>query len=157
MSKIICTVAGIDVTEEDDGSITYLSGFQIDGDGSGGNTFEDPDYQESTSLRINGHYLNAEVDRYIVVPPAIIRGVPGIVLGCQAHLDNTRNGMSTDGVTGDIGPRRKLGEGSIATAQALGIPSSPLSGGTSERIIKVTLWPGKAAVVLGKKYQLQRS
>jgi hypothetical protein len=140
-----------------DGSLTYLAGCQSDGDGSGGNSYNDPDFQDATSLKLDGKSLNAEVDRYIVVPPAIIRAVSGIVLGCQARAQNIQNGKVTDAVIGDVGPRKKLGEASIATLEALGIPSSPISGGTNLRIVKVTLWPGKAANVGGKQYQLQAS
>jgi hypothetical protein len=158
MSTLICTVAGISVfLNEDTRALTFTCGLQIDGDGSGGNSYNDPDFQDATSLRLDGKSLSAEVDRYFVVPPAIIRAVPGIVLGCQGHAKNLSNGKESDMVAGDIGPRRKLGEGSIALAEALGIPSSPIDGGTSERIVCVTLWPGKAAVVDGKKYALQAS
>jgi len=157
MSKIICTVAGIDVTQNDDGSLSFICGLQIDGDGSGGNSYNDPDFQDATSLRAHSRSLNAEEEPYFVVPPAILRGVAPIVLGCQGHARNLRNGKSSELVVGDIGPRRKLGEGSIALALALGIPSSPLTGGTSERIVAVTIWPGHPATVSGRQYVLQPS
>lgn len=152
--KIIATIEGENITGNDDGSITYKAKLAVDTDGSGP-LHGDRCAQRDTSLHLDGKALNADEDRYIVVPPAILLGVQGVVLGCQAHVKNTRNGMETDAVVGDIGPHKKLGEASVATAKALGINPSPTSGGVDEHIVEYTIWPGRAAVVEGKEYHLQ--
>jgi hypothetical protein len=136
--SIIATIEGHDITLNDDGSITYTAKAAIDDDGTGP-AHGDPCEQSDTSLHLNGEPLNADVDRYIVVPPAIIEGVQGIVLGCRAVV--SYNGATTEAVVGDVGPRSKLGEISIATAKALGIPWSPISGGVDSGV-SYTLWPG---------------
>lgn len=154
--RIIATIEWEPITENDDLSVSYKSCARIDGDGTGP-SHGDPDYQNATTLQHNGHSLNADVDKYIVVPPAIISGVAGIVLGSQAHCLNTLNGQECYAVVGDIGPHLKLGEVSIASAQALGIPSSPTTGGEERHVVRYTIRPGVAAVVDGMQYELQPS
>ena|SRR5438105_5764339 len=156
MSKIIDTIEGEEIILGDDGKVCYKSKAAIDADGSGP-SHGDPDWQNDTTLHHNGRALNADVDQYIVVPPAIISGVGPIVLGSQAHVTNTLNGKSCEAVVGDIGPHRKLGEISVACAKALGIPSSPVSGGVDEHVVKYVIEPGVPAVVNGVTYQLQPS
>lgn len=152
--KIIATIEGEQIVEHDDGSVTYKSKAAIDTDGSGP-LHGDPDAMADTSLHQDGKALNADIDKYIVVPPAIIDGVEGVVMGCQAHLQNQLNWLQTDAVVGDIGPHKKLGEISRATAMALDIDPSPISGGMDEHKVFYTIYPGRAAVVDGKQYTLQ--
>lgn len=109
MSKIIDTIEGEPITLGDDGKIRYKAKAAIDDDGIG-KSHGDPDFQNNTTLQQNGHALNADEDRYIAIPPAIIAGVAPIVLGSQAHVTNTRNGKTCSAVVGDIGPHRKLGK-----------------------------------------------
>lgn len=152
--KTIATIENEPITLEDDGRVFYRAKAALDVDGSGP-SHGDTDYQPDTSLHLNGKPLNADVDKYIVVPPAIINGVAPVVLGCQARVHYA--GKVTDAVVGDIGPKTKLGEISRATALALGINGSPVSGGVDEHAVFYELWPGKAAVVDGKAYNLQPS
>ncbi len=154
MSQIIDTIEGEDIVLEDDGKVRYKAKAAIDADGIGP-SHGDPDKQDDTSLHHNGQPLNADVDQYIVVPPAIISGVQPIVLGSQAHV--TFRGKTVPAVVGDIGPHRKLGEISVACAKALGIPSSPVSGGVDEHVVEYVIEPGVAAEVNGVSYQLQPS
>lgn len=154
--RIIAVIESEQITELNDESVTYRAKLAVDTDGSGP-LHGDPCAQKDTSLHLNGKPLNADIDKYIVVPPAIIHGVKGIVLGCQVHALNLKNGMQTDAVVGDIGPHKKLGEGSVAFAKALGVDPSPTSGGTEEHIIHYVLEPGRAATVDGKQYVLQPS
>jgi len=88
-------------------------------------------------------YVDSEVIPYIVVPPLIIQRTAGTVRGCRARI--TRGGMSVACVVADKGPRNKIGELSIAAARAIGLPSSPRSGGTERAEILYELWPGEAA------------
>lgn len=152
--RIIATIENEDITEHEDGRVTYRAKAAVDTDGSGP-LHGDPDAQADTSLHLDGKALNADVDKYIVVPPAIRDGVQGIVLGCMAEARHTRTGALTKCVVGDIGPHKKLGEVSVATARALGINPSPTRGGEDDHVIEYTLWPGVAAVVDGKAYNLQ--
>lgn len=154
MNKILANIQGHDITLLPDGRIIYTAAAMIDGDGSGGNSYGDPDFQPQTSLRVNGKSLNAETERFIVVPPAIVQGVAPVVLGCQAEV--SYNGKTVAAVVADEGPAHKLGEISIACAQALGIPHSPLTGGVSSGVGYV-IHPGVPAVVDGKTYPLQAS
>jgi len=151
--KTIDIIEGHTIVEEDDGRVRWTAKMAIDGDGTG-SSHGDPDFQPRTSLNLNGQYLNSDVDKYIVVPPAIINGVEPIVLGCQAFV--SYKGQRTEAVVGDIGPRHKIGEGSIALAKALGIPWSPISGGVDSGVDYI-ITPGTPANVDGKQYQLQAS
>lgn len=101
-------------------------------------------------------YVDSATVPYIVVPPAIINSVKGIVLGSRAQATNARNGRKVECVVADVGPRTKLGELSIAAAEALGIPSSPRVGGTNDRIVMYELWPDEQGGVNGVTYRLQR-
>lgn len=88
-------------------------------------------------------YVDSQTIPYIVVPPIIIKGVSGIIRGCKARA--TVGGKSIDCVVADRGPAKKIGELSIAAADALGIPSSPRNGGREKADILYELWPDAAA------------
>lgn len=100
-------------------------------------------------------YVDSETVPYVVVPPLIVQKTVGVVRGCAAKI--TYKGKTCVCVVADKGPSSKLGELSIAAARAIGIPSSPKSGGISDNSILYELWPGLAAVVNGFQYQLQPS
>lgn len=154
--RTIATIDNEEIIEDDDGIIHFTAKAAVDTDGSGP-LHGDPCAQSDTSLHLHGGALNADEDCYIVVPPAILNGVKGVVLGCLAHCRNTKNGLETDAVVGDVGPHKKLGEISVACAKALGINPSPTSGGTDEHIVQYTIQPDVPAIVNGKQYELQPS
>jgi hypothetical protein len=54
---------------------------------------------------------------------------------------NTRSGNMAYALVADLGPKDKLGEGSMALADALGISSSPKKGGVSAGLAYV-VFPG---------------
>lgn len=85
-------------------------------------------------------YVDAETVPYIVVPSLIVKKTKGIVRGCKARV--TWKGKFVDCVVADLGPRGKIGELSIAAARAVGLPSSPRTGGASEPDVLYELWPG---------------
>ncbi len=149
--RVIATIEGEDILENPDGSVSYRAKAAIDSDGTGPH-HGDQTAQDETTYKPD---LNADHDRYIVVPPAIRNGVKGVVMGCRAHVTNTRNGKQTEAVVGDIGPRKKLGEISCACASAIGLNPSPVSGGVDEHVIEYVLWPGVPALVNGVQYKLQ--
>jgi hypothetical protein len=132
--------------------VTYLSKFAVDGDGSG-SSHGDPDYQPDTSLHVSGKPLNSDIDLYGVIPPQVVFQTSGIMLGCLGKCTNKNNGKTAVMVCGDVGPHDKVGEGSIALAKALGISSSPVSGGVEDHVFLWEWWPGVPA----PGYQLQKS
>ena len=220
--RVIGTIHGNDIVEQDDGSVTFSAGATLDGDGANGqfgglpcyapasyrgrtldiidnaghqgNWFgvvtdtgkntgtpiiqgaADPcpgAYVSATSLHVldqHGNrmpdassfkYVDAATVAFIVVPPMIIRGVAGIVLGCRCVVTNARTGQRVEAVVADGGPSNHLGEISVACAQAIGVPvgtTHPANGGGAPSpSIHYQLFPGTAAVVNGVTYPLQHS
>ena len=149
--RIIATIEDEPIVEHEDGSVHWRAKAAIDSDGVGPH-HGDQTAQDQTSYKPD---LNADIDRYIVVPPAIRDGVKSVVMGCMANVTNTINGKHTAAVVGDIGPHKKLGEISCACASAIGLNPSPVSGGVDEHTIEYIIFPGTAAVVDGKTYLLQ--
>lgn len=149
--RVIGTIEGEVIREMDDLSVHYRAKAAIDSDGVGPH-HGDYTAQDQTTYKPD---LNADVDKYVVVPPAIRDGVKGVVMGCLANVTNTKNGKHTAAVVGDIGPRKKLGEISCACASALGLDPSPVHGGVDAHVIEYVLFPGIPAVVDGKTYKLQ--
>src|SRR5262245_16906043 len=62
-------------------------------------------------------YLNADVDRYIVLPPQLRTGVDPVVMGCQAKLTRLDSMHSSPAVVGEIGPSDKTGEAAYCLAR----------------------------------------
>jgi hypothetical protein len=155
MSRTVCTIAGVDVIEHDDGSVSWLAGMQIDSDGAPGNPGNDPYWQPDTTLHQDGKPINSNTVPFIVVPPAIIQGVKGIVLGCQADAHHIETGKGTSAVVADVGPHKKIGEASMECARRCGVNASPTHGGIDERLITYTIWPGQPAQVDGITYNLK--
>lgn len=153
--RFISTIDDELIVEHDDKWVSFRGDCDVDCDGSGGNLWGDKYYNPETSLKYNGKSLNAEKVPFAVVPPKIITGVKGIVLGCLIQVVNIQNHKWIDMVVGDIGPYFKVGEVSVEGARRLGIPESPVSGGTKDHIIFYRLKPGKAAKIDGIQYKLQ--
>jgi hypothetical protein len=78
-------------------------------------------------------YVDSSSIPYIVLPAKRVRSWK-IALGDFAVVKNMANGKTSFAIFADLGPANKLGEGSIALAKALGIPSNPRTGGTSAKI-----------------------
>lgn len=222
MSKIIGTIHGSDIVEEDDGSVTFSAGATLDGDGANGQFGGAPCYAPSsfsgktldiignaghpgnwfgvvtdtgketgtpilqqgndpcpgafvsaTSLHLRDKdgkprpssspfkYVDSATVPFVVVPPMIIKGVAGIVMGCRAVVTNKKNGQSVEAVVADGGPSNHLGEISVACAKAIGVPTGGAheanGGGADSPNIHYRLFPGVAAVVNGVTYPLQSS
>ncbi|MBZ5525217.1 MAG: glycoside hydrolase family 75 protein [Acidobacteriia bacterium] len=87
-------------------------------------------------------YVNATKVPYIVLPPEVAQRF-GIALGDLAVVINQRNEQPvvSYAIYADTGPHGKIGEGSIALAEALGLPSSPRTGRTEDGILYV-VFPG---------------
>jgi hypothetical protein len=222
MSRIIGNIKGSDIVEEDDGSVTFTAGAQLDGDGANGQFGEPPCYApasyngktldvlanaggpgnwygvvtdtgedngrpivqgpndpcpgayvSATSLHLpdtDGNplpnsspfkYVDSATVPFVVVPPMIIKGVAGVVMGCRAVVTNTKNNQSVEAVVADGGPSNKLGEISLACAKAIGVPAGEgathpaNAGGVDSHIIHYQLFPDVPAVVNDVTYPLQ--
>ena len=105
-------------------------------------------------------YVDSATVPFVAVPPVIVKAAAGMVLGCHCLVTNSQTGKTTDAVVADIGPSDHLGEISVACARAIGVSTGTThpanGGGTSSPTIRYQLFPGKAAVVNGVTYPLQR-
>jgi hypothetical protein len=100
-------------------------------------SLQDPDRRVEDPRR----YVNASTIPYIVLP-ALVRDKGGVRLGDFATVRNRRNGTVSHAIFADGGPRGKIGEGSIALAKALRIPSSPKHGGTVHKEVVYVVFAG---------------
>jgi len=99
---------------------------------------------EDTSKAITdpGRYVDSSKIPYIALPPSV-KGLGKAGLGDFTAVINLNNGKVSYAIFADIGPDDSLGEGSIALAEALGIPSSPRKGGTgTEKCVIYLVFPG---------------
>lgn len=95
-------------------------------------------YVSTTSLQSAGGnpsnpstYVDATKISYIALPPEFVKQF-GIVLGDLALIMNQANGRSAYAIYADVGPHGKIGEGSVALANALGFEhANPRHGGAS--------------------------
>src|SRR5437763_12004900 len=187
MSGIIGNIKGSDIVEEDDGSVTFAAGAQLDGDGANGQFGEPPCYApksyagktldvlanaggpgnwfgvvtdtgeedghpvvqgsgdpcpgafvSATSLHLPGKdgkllprsspfkYVDSATVPFVVVPPMIIRGVAGVVMGCRAVVTNTKNGKSVESVVAVAALPYKLGALIMVCAKPIGF--APVAG-----------------------------
>lgn len=90
------------------------------------------------ATRDPARYVDSSRIPYFVLP-SNQRG--GAQLGDFGVAINRRTGASVFAIFADIGPRDHLGEGSIALAEQLGIPSNPRRGGTSSDVVYI-VFPG---------------
>src|SRR5271157_724097 len=91
-----------------------------------------------------GRYVDASKIPFIALPFGL--GM-GLKLGDLCFVYNKATGDNSLAIYADTGPRGQIGEGSIALATALKVPSSPRTGGVSAGITYV-VFPGS-----GKGYQ----
>lgn len=97
-------------------------------------------------------WVDATAVAYVVVNPTVRQNARGVVIGSKAVV--TYQGKSVDAVVADVSAPTGLGEISIAAAEALGIPSSPRTGGVSGGV-QYEFWAGTPAVVNGVPYVLE--
>ena len=130
------------------GAAQFTSKLDIDSDGAPGITHaQDPWHQDSTSLKFSGGYVNAATIPYIVLPPSLA-SASGAKLGDLVQV--SYQGKSTYAIFADTGPSTKLGEGSMALANQLGINADPRNGGLDAQQVQMTILPGsgKAAGIV---------
>lgn len=116
----------------------------VDADGSPRAKQIDPRYgQTRTSMRYDdpkAKYVNAEEVPYVVLPRGQYQP-HGVQVGDMALVRNKENGKMAVAVFGDVGPKTKRGEGSMALARDLGLNPSPKHGGTQENKIEYLAFP----------------
>lgn len=105
-------------------------------------------YVSTTSLRntagsvsASSTYVNAGKIPYVVLPPEFMDQF-GVALGDLAVVINRKNGKSSPAIFADVGPRGRIGEGSVALARALGLDANPRRGGTGVPSIAYLVFPG---------------
>ncbi|MDB6079087.1 MAG: hypothetical protein JWO82_2834 [Akkermansiaceae bacterium] len=161
--RVIARIQGQDITVVALNVVRFRGDVDIDADGSGGNAYTDSKgkvwkdryFQAATSLRFRGKSLNSHTVPYAVVPPAVLVGVPGIVLGCLVWVTNRKNGKRVACVCGDTGPTAKVGEVSIEAARRLGVDPNPVIGGDEDFEFDYEVHAGIPAVIDGITYDLQ--
>ena len=84
-------------------------------------------------------YVDSSRVPYLAVPPEL--RTLGVGLGDVALVEY--RDQWSPAIVADVGPRGKIGEGSIALARALGIDPSPKHGGCGAGVT-CTVWPGTA-------------
>jgi hypothetical protein len=81
------------------------------------------------------HYVDATQVPYVVLPPNVL-AVGRARVGDFAAVHNRLNGQTAFAIFADVGPLGRIGEGSVALAQALGIPARgmPIHGGQNHAV-----------------------
>jgi hypothetical protein len=154
----LLTIEPVTIRQKDNGNyVRFISDLDICNDGCGP-SHGDPYHQAQTAYysggKEGGKYLNADVDKYIVIPPQIRSKVPGVVMGCRGRMTNLKTGKSSPGVIGEIGPDDKTGEAAYCLAKVIN-PSITYNSGDKSLNYLYELWPDKAAKVDGFTYKLQ--
>src|SRR5215831_7016648 len=142
----LLTIGNVKIYTTDKGDyVCFVSDLDICNDGSGP-SHGDSSYQNETAYYNGGKFLNADVDKYIVIPPQVRSMVAPVVMGCQGRLTRLDSMAKNAAVVGEIGPSDKTGEAAICLAKIMNPKVTPKAG--DERLIYFyELWPGKPAVV----------
>jgi hypothetical protein len=152
--EVLVVIGGITIYATPEGDyVCFVSDLDICNDGSGPD-YDDPSYQSETAYYNKGKFLNADKDKYIVVPPQVRSMVPPTVMGCKARATNLDSKVTHAAVTGEIGPDDKTGEAAYCLAKILN-PKITHNSGDSRLLYLYELWPGIPAVVDGKTYALE--
>jgi hypothetical protein len=152
--EVLIQIGSIPIFQSPEGTyVCFTSDLDICNDGSGP-AHGDPYHQSQTAYYNQGKFLNADVDKYIVIPPQIRSMTKGVVMGCQARLTNTQSNVVSDAVVGDIGPKDKTGEAAYALAKTVN-PKVTHNSGDSRLVYFYELWPDVPAQVNGKTYKLE--
>lgn len=85
-------------------------------------------------------YVDASRIPYVVLPGGTVRRL-GARPGDFSVVLNQRNGRSSYAIFGDVGPHDRIGEGSVALAENLGIHSDARNGGARDGILYL-VFPG---------------
>ena len=97
-------------------------------------------YDPTRARNDPSRYLDATKIPFVVLPEGLMEGI-GARLGDFAAVFNLQNGKSSYAIFGDTGPSDRIGEGSVALAENLGIRSDARYGGTARGILYL-VFPG---------------
>jgi hypothetical protein len=152
--EVLIVIGGVSIYTSPNGDyICFVSDLDVCTDGTGEH-YDDQTPQDETAYYNGGKFLNADTDKYIVIPPQVRMMPEPVVLGCQARLTRLDTMKRHAAVCGEIGPDDKTGEAAICLAQIMN-PDVSANSGDSRLIYFYELWPGRAALVNGKKYALE--
>jgi cell wall-associated NlpC family hydrolase len=88
-------------------------------------------------------YVDAETVPYFVLPPEVREHLHlDVRLGDFAFVIHPWRRRAAGAILADVGPAGKIGEGSMALAAALGLPSNPRRGGTNLPNVIYVVFPG---------------
>jgi hypothetical protein len=155
---VFLTIDAVNFYRNKDGSYAnFKSDLDICNDGSGP-AHGDPHHQSMTAYYSGGitgnKYLNADKDKYIVVPPQVRAKLPGVVMGCRGRVTNLKTMVVQEGVVGEIGPDNKSGETAYCLAKIIN-PNIEYNTGDKSRVYLYELWPGVPATDGNFTYKLQ--
>jgi hypothetical protein len=85
-------------------------------------------------------YVDSSTIPYVVLPSDVMTRLKAKMGDFAVVIKSETRGLS-HAIVADQGPKGQIGEGSIALAEALGIPSNPRSGGTSNGVLYL-VFPG---------------
>ena len=94
----------------------------------------------SKAINDPARYVDASKIPFMVLPGRLARQL-GAHVGDFAIAFNERNGRTSYAIFGDVGPSDRLGEGSVALAENLGIRSDARNGGTWRGVLYM-VFPG---------------
>jgi hypothetical protein len=94
----------------------------------------------SKAVNDPSRYVDASRIPYLVLPGEMARQV-GAHPGDFAVVFNVQNGNSSYAIFGDVGPHDRIGEGSVALAEDLGIRSDARNGGARRGVLYL-VFPG---------------
>jgi hypothetical protein len=152
--EVLIVIGGVTIYATPKGDyVAFVSNLDVCNDGSG-KSHGDPHHQSQTAYWNNGKFLNADKDKYVVIPPQVRSMVPPTVMGCQARLTRLDSMATHAAVTGDIGPDEKTGEAAYCLAKIIN-PTITHNTGDDKLIYFYELFPGKPAIVDGKHYKLE--
>ena len=109
--SILVAINGVSIyANEDQSYVCFKSDLDICNDGCGpahGDPYHQPQTAYYSGGREGNKYLNADVDKYIVIPPKVRSMTKGVVMGCRGRVTNLKTQIVKDGVIGEIGPDTK--------------------------------------------------
>jgi hypothetical protein len=94
-------------------------------------------------------YVNSEEIPFFVLPGD--SRIPA-TMGDFGYVVNMDTAMSSGCIFADVGPDKQIGEGSIALAKAVGIPSDPKGEGTNDKMIYVVFTDTSMGWPVDKEY-----
>ena len=106
-----------------------------------------------TNVRDPDRYVDSTRVPYIALPPQVLKHAR---LGDIAMVINLNNGRSSGAIIADVGPRSRIGEGSIALARELGIDPDARHGGADGNIMYI-VFPGSGDGTPADSDDIQKS